>query len=101
MQLGYKRPYPLPPTTPRKTSIPRQPVPVYDRVPSLKDSELSMETTKLDIEKTEVEVKTKRGWRFFGTFACLAILNLICAVDATILAVALPVGYSLSVFEVC
>jgi uncharacterized membrane protein YhaH (DUF805 family) len=35
--------------------------------------------------------KPGRGWRFYGTFACLALLNLICAIDATILAVALPV----------
>ncbi|PMD57931.1 MFS general substrate transporter [Hyaloscypha bicolor E] len=34
--------------------------------------------------------KPGRGWRFYGTFACLALLNLICAIDATILAVALP-----------
>ncbi|KAG9245097.1 MFS multidrug transporter-like protein [Calycina marina] len=32
----------------------------------------------------------KRGWRFYGTFACLALLNFICAIDATILSVALP-----------
>ncbi|TVY36443.1 Efflux pump [Lachnellula subtilissima] len=46
-----------------------------------------------EIEK-EIVVKDaellKRGWRFYGTFACLALLNLICAIDATILAVALP-----------
>jgi hypothetical protein len=33
----------------------------------------------------------KRGWRFHGTFGTLALLNFICAIDATILSVALPV----------
>lgn len=85
----YKMPYP-PPQAPRKVSIPRKPVPVYDRIQSTSDSELSLDiTTSLKIEK-ELEVKVNRGWRFYGTFACLAILNLICAIDATILAVALP-----------
>lgn len=44
------------------------------------------------IENTST--KPKRGWRFYGTFACLAILNFTCAVDATILSVALPVSIS-------
>lgn len=34
---------------------------------------------------------TRRGWRFYGSFACLALLNLVCAIDATVLSVALPV----------
>ncbi|KAE8440809.1 hypothetical protein EG329_006541 [Mollisiaceae sp. DMI_Dod_QoI] len=86
----YKMPY-QPPQAPRKISIPRKPVPIYDRIPSVNDSELSMEIAKkLETEKKRVKVKVKRGWRFYGTFACLAILNLICAIDATILAVALP-----------
>jgi hypothetical protein len=38
-----------------------------------------------------ISKKPGRGWRFYGTFACLALLNLVCAIDATILAVALPV----------
>lgn len=48
--------------------------------------------------------KMKRGWRFYGTFFCLAILNFICAVDATILSVALPVStflYDREVFSMC
>jgi hypothetical protein len=36
-------------------------------------------------------VSVKGGWRFNGTFGTLALLNLICAIDATILSVALPV----------
>ncbi|CZR51713.1 related to putative multidrug transporter [Phialocephala subalpina] len=89
VRTKYKMTY-QPPQAPRKVSIHRKPVPVYDRIPSLKDSKLSMDIAKkLEVEK-EVEVKVKRGWRFYGTFACLAILNLICAIDATILAVALP-----------
>ena len=37
------------------------------------------------------EQSVKRNWRFYGTFGTLALLNLICAIDATILSVALPV----------
>jgi hypothetical protein len=33
----------------------------------------------------------KLGWRFVGFFSSLCIVNLVCAIDATILAVALPV----------
>lgn len=42
-------------------------------------------------EEIEEQEKEKRGWRFYGAFGCLACLNLICAIDATILSVALPV----------
>ena len=44
-----------------------------------------------DVEKEPQ--RTKRGWRFYGTFTCLALLNFTCAIDATILSVALPVGH--------
>lgn len=112
VQPKYKRPYPPPQASqrtsiprkpvPKRPVIPRKPVPVYDRIPSFNSSELTMETTKhFDTEKAKVLVKEKRGWRFYGTFACLAILNLICAIDATILAVALPVGQALSISEIC
>jgi hypothetical protein len=42
-------------------------------------------------EEIEEQEEPRRGWRFYGTFGCLACLNLICAIDATILSVALPV----------
>jgi hypothetical protein len=34
---------------------------------------------------------SKLGWRFIGIFFALCVINLVCAIDATILAVALPV----------
>lgn len=37
-------------------------------------------------------VTTKVGWRFLTAFACLCLVNLVCAIDATIVAVALPVS---------
>jgi hypothetical protein len=43
------------------------------------------------MEMEEQPVSAKRGWRFHGTFGTLALLNFICAIDATILSVALPV----------
>lgn len=52
----------------------------------------SMHMEKLKMHSLDVE--QKKGWRFFGTFACLAILNFVCAIDATILSVALPVRAS-------
>ena len=45
-----------------------------------------------DAHSPKAPVAQKRGWMFLGTFACLALLNFICAIDATILSVALPVG---------
>lgn len=53
----------------------------------------TMSEFEKDMVVKETEV-VKRGWRFYGTFACLALLNLICAIDATILSVALPVSSS-------
>ncbi|KAG4026726.1 hypothetical protein MFRU_037g00370 [Monilinia fructicola] len=54
----------------------------------------SLNSRSIDLEKSDMPPidpnSKKRGWRFFGSFACLAILNLVCAVDATILSVALP-----------
>jgi len=43
-------------------------------------------------EEKEENSVMKRGWRFYGTFACLATVTLVCAIDATILSVALPVS---------
>jgi hypothetical protein len=89
-------------TPPRQYTIPRKQLPVYQKVPMSHDSYISTQTdssdTRIQMEKDgQVNVedindeKPKRSWQFYGTFACLAILNLICAIDATILSVALPV----------
>ncbi|KAF7870620.1 hypothetical protein EAF04_004364 [Stromatinia cepivora] len=55
---------------------------------------ISPESKSIDLKKPDMlpidPDSKKRGWRFFGSFACLAILNLVCAVDVTILSVALP-----------
>lgn len=88
----------------RRASLLRKPVPEDQPVPMSRphDSYLSMDTdmtiqsqkdeaTEVTVNTIEVQEKPKRGWQFYGTFACLAILNLICAIDATILSVALPV----------
>jgi hypothetical protein len=42
-------------------------------------------------------VQPKRGWRFYGTFGSLCLVNLVCALDATILANALQVCVSQSI----
>lgn len=52
-------------------------------------------------ENREPENPLKYGWRFIGVFACLCILNLVCAIDATILAVALPVSVIAFLSEHC
>jgi hypothetical protein len=68
-------------------------------VPDNTKSIISSRYTMSEFEKEiEAPAAVKRGWRFYGTFACLALLNLICAIDATILSVALPVRSSLSAF---
>jgi hypothetical protein len=64
---------------------------VSDKTRSIISSRYTMSEFEKDIEKEPAVVK--RGWRFYGTFACLALLNFICAIDATILSVALPVRY--------
>ena len=37
-------------------------------------------------------ISAKIGWKFLSAFACLCLVNLVCAIDATIIAVALPVS---------
>ena len=56
-----------------------------------------MQTNEYFEMEEEQYVSTKRNWRFYGTFGTLALLNLICAIDATILSVALPVSGSLDI----
>ena len=53
-----------------------------------------MQTNDYFEMEEERHASVKRSWRFYGTFGTLALLNLICAIDATILSVALPVSDS-------
>lgn len=55
------------------------------RTMSIRDSTLTIEDKPLS------PPPTKLGWRFVGIFFALCVINLVCAIDATILAVALPV----------
>jgi hypothetical protein len=43
------------------------------------------------MQKEEQTLSVRRGWRFYRTFGTLALLNLIYAINATILLVALPI----------
>lgn len=79
---------------PRANSIPRKPLPQYAQLkPHTHTNSFSSISTADTIEEEKLDEKSteKRGWRFYGTFACLALLNFVCALDATILSVALPV----------
>jgi hypothetical protein len=77
----------------RQYSVPRKPLPVYEQITTQNESFATMNTDQSSEMEKEVQlVPVKRGWRFWGTFATLALLNLICAIDATILSVALPVS---------
>jgi hypothetical protein len=63
-------------------------------ISSSSDADFAAKMEKVAKAEADAEVareKQKRGWQFYCTFGCLAILNLICAIDATILSVALPV----------
>jgi hypothetical protein len=65
---------------------------------------MSLETDKDSVMEPKKEDETalkRRGWRFYGIFGCLALLNLVCAIDATILAVALPVRHLHSTSKAC
>lgn len=73
-------------------SVPRKPLPEYEQVHTQNESFSTLQADQsAEMEKDEQPVSVKRGWKFYGTFATLALLNLICAIDATILSVALPV----------
>lgn len=45
-------------------------------------------------------VSNKLGWRFYAAFSCLCVVNLVSALDAACLPVALPVSISLFVIPV-
>lgn len=83
----------------RRYSIPRKSLPVYQQIRTQNDSFVTMHTDSM-MEKEEQPVPVKRGWRFYGTFVALALVNLICAIDATILSVALPVRDPADVFDI-
>lgn len=51
------------------------------------------------IMAADTEEASKRSWRFYGTFGCLALLNFVCAIDATILSVSLPVRHQPCAFS--
>lgn len=52
----------------------------------------SMTTSTMSLaEKTTNSHASKGDWHFLATFGCLSLINLMCAIDATILSVALPV----------
>ncbi|KAM3075389.1 hypothetical protein ACMFMF_006064 [Clarireedia jacksonii] len=74
----------------RRESSPERPL--YNGGEDDTQSEESAKSS-INMEKSEMysmDVEQKKGWRFLGTFACLAVLNFVCAIDATILSVALP-----------
>lgn len=57
----------------------------------------SMTTSTISVTKkntldTQSHV-SKGDWHFVAVFGCLSLINLMCAIDATILSVALPVRY--------
>lgn len=93
----YEASYKSPVSGSKRNSIPRKPLPGYSPINfhkhtdsfsnMLTDSSLEKEK---DVQIISEKETAKRGWRFYGTFACLALLNLICAIDALILSVALP-----------
>lgn len=81
-----------------QTPNPQRPISGSSEATMSPPQELPKSEKKIEKEATVTveEIKdqptvVKRGWRFYGTFACLALLNFICAIDATILSVALPV----------
>lgn len=54
-------------------------------------SEMLVEPPSANSDPEEVE-KFKPGWRLLAAFTSIAIVNLACALDATIISVALPVS---------
>lgn len=56
-----------------------------------KIEEMTEPLGKLNSNSEEIE-KFKPGWRLLSAFTSIAIVNLACALDATIVSVALPVS---------
>jgi hypothetical protein len=70
--------------------------------PSIAQSSSSAKSIDLTTPNTPTELPprpnkpTGPGWRFHAAFGCLCLVNLVCALDATSLAVAIPVSNVLS-----
>jgi hypothetical protein len=58
----------------------------------------SMTTSTTSVtEKSTLDTQShvsKGDWHFLAAFGCLSLINLMCAIDATILSVALPVCHT-------
>jgi len=87
----HVRDYSMEYTSPKKPqSIPRKPLPNYQKLlghPQTQSFD-SVETIQSQIsqqscfeeKESSRDDGVKRTWRFYGTFACLALLNFICAI---------------------
>lgn len=74
--------------------------------PSILESSSSAKSIELTAPKTPTELPPRPnlseapGWRFHAAFGCLCLVNFVCALDATSLAVAIPVrSYSFPLYE--
>lgn len=68
------------------------------------DNESTTTSATLVTKETIANIKPfseKADWRFFAAFGCLCLINLMCALDATILSVALPVRIKLMNLTLC
>lgn len=76
-------------------SLPRKSPPFYAKIHTHIDSFVMMQANNnCAMQNEEQSIPAKRPWRFYGAFATLALLNLICAINVTVLLVALPVSDS-------
>jgi hypothetical protein len=60
---------------------------------SMESRSMTTSTTSV-LEKSTLDTQSpisKGDWHFLAAFGCLSLINLMCAIDATILSVALPV----------
>ncbi|OCK80468.1 MFS general substrate transporter [Lepidopterella palustris CBS 459.81] len=55
------------------------------------DLRISSTSSNVESLKKQLPPPTQPGWRFYAAFGCLCVVNLVCALDATSLAVALPI----------
>lgn len=61
--------------------------------PETMDPEITEKSVKPSAKSSPDDIeKFKPGWRLLAAFTSIAIVNLACALDATIISVALPVS---------
>jgi hypothetical protein len=69
---------------------------IQNQLQGIESRSMTTSTTSVTEKSTrDTQSHVSKGdWHFLAAFGCLSLINLMCAIDATILSVALPVCHT-------